>query len=51
MRELAPWAENIAQMEKRVEHDLEYIQNWNVLWDLKIIALTVVGSRKSDNAF
>jgi putative colanic acid biosynthesis UDP-glucose lipid carrier transferase len=43
--------DHIEKMEKRVEHDLQYIQNWNLLWDLKIIAMTVVGSKKSDNAF
>jgi len=38
-------------MEKRVAHDLEYINNWSFLLDLKIIFLTVVGSKKSNNAW
>ena len=38
-------------MKKRVEHDLEYINRWNVLWDLKIILLTMLGRKKSRNAY
>ncbi len=38
-------------MEKRVAHDLEYINNWSFLLDLKIILLTVVGRKKSRNAW
>jgi putative colanic acid biosynthesis UDP-glucose lipid carrier transferase len=37
-------------MAKRIQHDLEYIQNWNLWWDIKIIILTVFGSKKSQNA-
>lgn len=40
-----PW------MKKRVEHDLEYIENWSLLLDIKIILLTVVGRKKSRNAY
>jgi putative colanic acid biosynthesis UDP-glucose lipid carrier transferase len=43
--------ETIDKMEKRVEHDLEYIHNWGLLWDLKIIFLTVFGSKKNENAY
>ena len=28
------------QMQKRIEHDIRYIENWNLLLDLKIIMLT-----------
>jgi putative colanic acid biosynthesis UDP-glucose lipid carrier transferase len=38
-------------MEKRVAHDLEYINNWSFLLDLKIILLTIVGRRKGHNAW
>lgn len=31
------------KMEKRIEHDLEYIRRWGLLFDLKIIFLTVFG--------
>jgi putative colanic acid biosysnthesis UDP-glucose lipid carrier transferase len=38
-------------MEKRVKFDLQYIQRWTLLWDLKIILLTIFGRKKSNNAF
>jgi putative colanic acid biosynthesis UDP-glucose lipid carrier transferase len=41
----------LAQMEQRVRHDLEYIKNWNLLLDLKIIFLTVFGVVKGRNAY
>ena len=43
--------ETVDKMERRVEHDLDYIRNWHLLWDLKIIALTIFGSKKSQNAY
>ncbi len=36
------------QMEKRVEYDIWYIENWNILLDLKIIFLTFVLLLKGD---
>jgi len=33
------------KMEKRVEYDIEYIENWNFWWDLKIIILTVTNMK------
>jgi putative colanic acid biosynthesis UDP-glucose lipid carrier transferase len=39
------------KMAKRVQHDLDYIQNWNLFWDLKIIVLTAIGSKKGRNAY
>jgi putative colanic acid biosynthesis UDP-glucose lipid carrier transferase len=41
----------LEKMEKRVEHDLEYIHNWGLFWDFKIIFLTVFGSKKNENAY
>ena len=38
-------------MAKRVAHDLDYINNWSFLLDLKIILFTVVGRKKSRNAW
>lgn len=38
-------------MKKRVEHDLEYINGWSLIWDLKIILLTVIGRKVRRNAF
>jgi putative colanic acid biosynthesis UDP-glucose lipid carrier transferase len=43
--------ETLDKMERRLEHDLEYIRNWGLLWDIKIILLTVFGSKKSENAY
>jgi putative colanic acid biosysnthesis UDP-glucose lipid carrier transferase len=43
--------DTVDKMEKRVEHDLEYIHNWDLAWDLKIIFLTVFGSKKNRNAY
>ncbi len=40
------------QMEKRVEHDVWYIRNWNIFLDLKIIFLTLFNSfRGEKNAY
>jgi len=41
----------VVKMEERVRHDMEYIRNWNLLLDLKIIFLTIFGSKKSQNAY
>jgi putative colanic acid biosynthesis UDP-glucose lipid carrier transferase len=41
----------LEKMKQRVRHDLEYICNWNLLLDLKIIFLTVFGTKKSRNAY
>lgn len=44
--------EELWQMEKRVEHDVWYIENWNFFLDIKIIILTAVNMfRGDDNAF
>ena len=43
--------DTLEKMEKRIEHDLEYIRNWAVLWDLQIIFLTVFGSKVRKNAY
>lgn len=40
------------QMEKRVEHDVWYIRNWNFFLDIKIIFLTLFnGLRGEENAY
>jgi len=38
------------KMEKRVEHDMDYIENWSFWWDLKITFLTTFGRRTYRNA-
>jgi putative colanic acid biosynthesis UDP-glucose lipid carrier transferase len=43
--------DTLEKMEKRIEHDLFYIQNWHLLWDLKIIWLTVFGRKVRSNAY
>ena len=35
--------DELYKMEKRIEHDLEYIRRWGLLFDLKIVFLTVFG--------
>jgi putative colanic acid biosynthesis UDP-glucose lipid carrier transferase len=48
---------DVSWMEKRVQHDLEYIQKWTLLWDLKIILSTIAlsvparGTAKRGNAY
>ncbi|MGD0835343.1 MAG: undecaprenyl-phosphate glucose phosphotransferase [Polyangia bacterium] len=41
----------IEKMEERVRHDMEYIRNWNLLLDMKILFLTVFGRKKGRNAY
>lgn len=43
--------EVLSKMESRVEHDLYYIDNWSLLWDLQIVFLTIFGRRVRSNAF
>ncbi|KPK15338.1 MAG: hypothetical protein AMJ62_09505 [Myxococcales bacterium SG8_38] len=43
--------DTLEKMEKRIEHDLDYIRNWSLLWDLQIVVMTVVGSRARRNAY
>lgn len=44
--------EKLEQMEKRVECDVYYAENWNFMFDMKIIFLTIINAfRGEDNAF
>ncbi|MGB8222162.1 MAG: undecaprenyl-phosphate glucose phosphotransferase [Polyangiales bacterium] len=43
--------DTLDKMEKRVEHDLDYIRNWSLLWDLQIIFMTVFGAGSRRNAY
>jgi putative colanic acid biosynthesis UDP-glucose lipid carrier transferase len=38
-------------MHRRVEHDLYYIDNWSVLFDLKILCLTLLVGFMNENAY
>ena len=39
------------KIRKRVEHDIYYIENWSVLFDLKILALTPIRLLNTENAY
>ena len=39
------------KMEQRVKYDMEYLHNWSIWLDLKIILLTPIVLYKSDNAY
>jgi len=41
----------LEKMEKRVEFDLQYIKNWSVWLDIKIIFLTIFKGFVSKNAY
>ncbi len=41
--------EELWKMEKRVEHDVWYMENWTPILDLKIIVLTARNLLKPDN--
>lgn len=36
---------------KRVEHDIYYLENWSLWFDIKIIYLTVFGRKAKENAY
>lgn len=38
------------KMERRVEHDMQYLEKWTLLWDIKIIAMTILGKDAYQNA-
>jgi lipopolysaccharide/colanic/teichoic acid biosynthesis glycosyltransferase len=39
------------KIQKRVEYDLYYIENWSVLFDLYIVLMTPIALLKSENAY
>lgn len=43
--------DTLEKMEKRVEHDLDYIRHWGLWLDIKIIFLTVFGKATRKNAY
>ncbi len=43
---------NVLQMQKRVEHDLWYLENWNLLLDVRIFFMTIINVMRGEkNAF
>jgi Undecaprenyl-phosphate glucose phosphotransferase len=43
--------ETTQKMERRLEYDLYYIKNWSVMFDLKILALTLLVGFANKNAY
>jgi putative colanic acid biosynthesis UDP-glucose lipid carrier transferase len=43
--------DTIEKMEKRIEYDLEYLRQWSLFLDLKIIALTIWNGAWKTNAY
>ncbi|SDH58870.1 undecaprenyl-phosphate glucose phosphotransferase [Pseudomonas panipatensis] len=43
--------DTLDKMQRRVEHDLAYIHNWSLWWDLKIVFLTVFKGFVHKNAY
>lgn len=39
------------KIQKRVEHDVYYIENWSILFDLKILLMTPVSLLNTENAY
>ena len=39
------------KIQRRVEHDLYYIEHWSVLFDLQILAMTPLSLLKTENAY
>ena len=39
------------KIQRRVEHDLYYIENWSILFDLYILAITPFALAKTENAY
>jgi exopolysaccharide biosynthesis polyprenyl glycosylphosphotransferase len=44
-------ADTLEQMQKRIEYDLFYIDNWSFFFDLKIILMTLFSKKAYQNAF
>jgi Undecaprenyl-phosphate glucose phosphotransferase len=43
--------DTIEKIQKRVEHDLYYIENWSLTFDIKILVLTFFAVLKPENAY
>lgn len=42
--------DEVWKMEKRVEYDMEYLENWDLMCDIKIIFMTLFGNNAYKNA-
>jgi putative colanic acid biosynthesis UDP-glucose lipid carrier transferase len=43
--------DTLAKMQKRVQHDLYYIENWSLGFDLRIILMTLLVVLNDPNAY
>jgi putative colanic acid biosynthesis UDP-glucose lipid carrier transferase len=43
--------DTLEKMEKRIEYDLKYIQNWTIWWDIKIVFWTIFKGFINKNAY
>ena len=43
--------DTLEKMEKRIEYDLDYIHNWSVWWDIKIIFITIIKGFVGKNVY
>jgi putative colanic acid biosysnthesis UDP-glucose lipid carrier transferase len=43
--------DTLEKMERRIDYDLEYIHNWSLGLDLKIIFLTILKGWRGENAY
>jgi len=43
--------DTVEKMQRRIDHDLYYINNWSLFWDMKIVLMTVFGESSKNNAF
>lgn len=43
--------DTLEKMQKRIEYDLEYISNWSLWMDIKILFMTIIGGFMGKNAY
>ena len=43
--------DTLEKMQRRVEYDLHYIDNWSLLLDLKIVVMTIFSRKVYCNAY
>jgi len=43
--------DTLEKIRRRVDHDIYYIENWSLLFDIKIVAMTVFAVLRGRNAW